>query len=161
MPLLLLRVDDRLIHGQVSVGWAGPLKAELLLVVDDEAAADAFENDLICCACPDTARARVVAVPDGATAIAEAVATMRVIVLVRSLRTVRRLVEAGLKPAELNIGGLHHQPGRRSYLPFVYLDDEDVVDLRWLAARGVRLSAQDLPGNAARDLLPLLDSGGS
>lgn len=161
MPTLLFRVDDRLIHGQVSIGWAGPLKPDLLLVVDDAAAADAFENDLICCACPETTRAEVVDVAGGPARIARAAAEGRLIVLLREIGTARRLVEAGVALEELNIGGVHHRPGRRAYLPFVYLNDADVEELRWLHAHGVRLSAQDLPGNRATDLVPLLDSGGS
>lgn len=161
MPLVLFRVDDRLIHGQVSVGWAGPLKPDLLLVVDDEAAADPFESELIRDACPESTRAAVVDVAGGPAQIAAGATAGRLFVLVRNVRTVRRLIEAGVRITELNIGGLHHQPGRRAYLPFVYLNDADVEDLRWLGTRGVHLSAQDLPGNTARDLAPLLDSGGS
>lgn len=161
MPALLYRVDDRLIHGQVSVGWAGPLKPDLLLVVDDVAARDDFEIELICSACPETSRAQVVDVAGAPARIAAAAAAGRLIVLLRDIRTARRLVEAGVALPELNIGGVHHQPGRREFLSFVYLNEAEIEDLRWLHARGVALSAQDLPGNRPRDLAPLLDSGGS
>ena len=162
MELLLFRIDDRLIHGQVSIGWAGPMKPDVLLVVDDEAAADAFEGDLICSACPESTHAEVLRVDDAPAALAGPLfARRRVFLLVRSTRTARRLVAAGVPVPVINIGGLHHHPGSRSILPSVFLDDSEVADLKWLAERGTRLSAQDLPGNKAFDLTPLLDRGGS
>lgn len=160
MELVLFRIDDRLIHGQVSIGWAGPLKPDVLLVVDDEAAGDAFEGDLICSACPDSTHAEVLRVADAPAALAGGrFADQRVFLLVRSTATARRLVEGGLPAPVINVGGLHHHPGSRGYLPYVFLDDAEVGDLKWLAAHGSRLSAQDLPGNKAIDLTPLLDRG--
>lgn len=160
MSVVLVRIDDRLIHGQVVVGWAAHLNPALLLVLDDEVAAETWENELVCSACPDSMRAEVTTVEDGARRLAEEAAAgsagPRTIVLLRGTREARRLVEYGYLPAELNIGGLHHHAGSRSILPYVYVDAREEADLRALAARGVRLSAQDLPGNRARDLLPLL-----
>ncbi|TPW05718.1 MAG: PTS system, mannose-specific IIB component, partial [bacterium] len=66
MTVVLVRIDDRLIHGQVSVGWAGHLKPDLILVLDDDIAADSWENDLVCAACPDSVRARVMRIAEGA-----------------------------------------------------------------------------------------------
>lgn len=159
MSVVLVRVDDRLIHGQVSIGWAAHLKPTLILVLDDEVAGEAWENELICSACPDSMRAEVTTVAEGARRLAADAAeggAARLLVLLRGTADARRLVEAGYVPAELNIGGLHHHPGSRSVLPYVYVDAGEEADLRALAARGVRLSAQDLPGNRAYDLLPLL-----
>lgn len=96
---------------------------------------------------------------DAPAALAGPFARRRVFLLVRSTRTARRLVQAGVPVPVINIGGLHHHPGSRSILPFVFLDDSEVADLKWLAERGTRLSAQDLPGNKAFDLTPLLDRG--
>ena len=74
----------------------------------------------------------------------------------RSVQSAVRLLEAGYPVAELNVGGLHHHAGSRPILPYVYVDAAEIDALRHLAARGVRLTAQDLPGNKAFDLLPLI-----
>jgi PTS system mannose-specific IIB component/fructoselysine and glucoselysine-specific PTS system IIB component len=55
---------------------------------------------------------------------------------------------------EVNLGGIHHRPGRRQRLPFVYLTDDERSDLAALEARGARVSAQDVPTAAA---VPLRD----
>jgi mannose/fructose/N-acetylgalactosamine-specific phosphotransferase system component IIB len=158
---LLVRIDDRLIHGQVSVGWAGRLKPETIVVLDDEAAGDSWENDLVCSACPDRVRAKVYSVEEGARLLASGGhAGERIIILLRSVGSARRLVEAGFPVPELNIGGLHHHAGSRAYLPYVYLDPSEVEGLKALSASGVRLTAQDLPGNKSFDLSSLLDRSG-
>jgi mannose/fructose/N-acetylgalactosamine-specific phosphotransferase system component IIB len=162
VSLLLVRIDDRLIHGQVSVGWAGQLKPDLILVLDDEVAGDDWENDLVCAACPDSVSARVMTVAGGAAWLAgEEARARRIVVLVRGTKQARALVEAGLALDTVNVGGLHHHAGAASYLPYVFLDDAEVADLKWLAGRGVRLNAQDLPGNKGVDLLPLIAGAGA
>lgn len=160
MDLLLTRIDDRLIHGQVSVGWAGRLNPDCILVLDDEAAADAWENRLVCSACPESVTAEVFAVEDGAARLkAGHHAGDRVILLLRSARDALRLVEAGFAVREINVGGIHHHPGSREYLPYVYLDDREVECLQTLARRGIRVTAQDLPGNRVYGLDELLSRG--
>ena len=52
MPIVLFRVDERLIHGQVVVGWGGPLHADRMVVVDDELAASPWEQELYCLGVP-------------------------------------------------------------------------------------------------------------
>jgi mannose/fructose/N-acetylgalactosamine-specific phosphotransferase system component IIB len=154
---LLVRIDDRLIHGQVSVGWAGRLRPDLIVVLDDEAARDRWENDLVCSACPDSVTAEVHGVEEGARLLLEGRhAGRRILILLRSVRSAVRLVDAGYPVPELNVGGLHHHAGSRPVLPYVYVDADEIGALRGLAARGVRLVAQDLPANRAVDLVPLL-----
>jgi mannose/fructose/N-acetylgalactosamine-specific phosphotransferase system component IIB len=162
VSVVLVRVDDRLIHGQVSIGWAAHLKPALMLVLDDEVAGEDWENELVCAACPESMRAEVTTVAEGARRLAADAAAgggERTLVLLRGTAQALRMVEAGYRPAEINVGGLHHHAGSRSVLPYVYVDADEEADLRALAARGIRLSAQDLPGNRAYDLLPLLGDG--
>jgi mannose/fructose/N-acetylgalactosamine-specific phosphotransferase system component IIB len=158
--LLLTRIDDRLIHGQVSVGWLARLAPDLVLVLDDEVAADPWERDLVCSSCPDTVGVEIHPVEAGGRKLAAGGYDGRkVILLLRSAQSAVRLVDAGCPLREINVGGIHHQPGRRSYLPYVYLDDGDAECLRSLIRRGIRVVAQDLPGNRAVDVGELLERG--
>jgi len=154
---LLVRIDDRLIHGQVSIGWAGRLNPDFIVVLDDEAARDAWENELVCSACPEKVKAEVHPVEEGTRMLLSGGhAGHRIILLLRSVASARRLLDLGFPLSELNIGGLHHHAGSRAFLPYVYLDPAEVEDFRSLATRGVRLVAQDVPGNRSFDLAPLL-----
>lgn len=162
MPLLLARVDDRLVHGQVAHGWGKALRPTLLLIVSDELAADPARGDLYLLAIPEGATGRCISVSQALAPETRAlVERERAIVLFASLEEPLRLVEGSFPLPELNVGGLHHAPGRSAVLPYVFLDEGDRARLRRLDALGVRIAARDLPTNPEHPLEELLRGGAS
>ncbi len=158
MAIVLFRVDERLIHGQVVVGWGTTLHPQLIVVVDDELAGSPWEQELYVLGVPAQMEASFTSVTDAQARLVEweRVPT-RVIVLTRDVRSMRRLLEgAPLRGAEVNIGGLHFAPGRRAVLPYVYLSDDERAEIVRLAEQGVDVSARDLPGARRVDLAHLL-----
>ena len=148
MPLLLARIDDRLIHGQVAHGWGRALHPTLLAIVSNSLRSDPDRADLYLFAVPEGARGRVVSVAEALDpAFRNEVDAERTILLFAGPEDALRLVEGGFALQELNVGGLHHAPGRREALPYVFLDEADRARLRSLERRGVRVYAQDLPSN--------------
>ncbi len=147
MPILLCRVDDRLIHGQVVVGWGAKLGIDYVAVVDDDLSDSEWEQDLYRAGLSDTVEARFLGVQAATVSIPEwSQSEQRGFVLTRDIRTMRLLAEAGaLSDQEVNLGGLHDAPGRRRLLPYLFLADGDVAELRRLQRSGVRVSAQDVP----------------
>lgn len=158
MAIVLFRVDERLIHGQVVVGWGTSLHPQLIVVVDDELAQSSWEQELYCLGLPSGLEARFAAVDEARTALPGwQAAPQRVLVLTRDVRTMRRLFEGtAVDHAEVNIGGIHFAPGRRAVLPYVYLSDDERDELVRLAESGVAISARDLPSSRAVDLAHLL-----
>jgi mannose/fructose/N-acetylgalactosamine-specific phosphotransferase system component IIB len=155
MSWLLQRVDDRLIHGQVVVAWGGSMHPERIWVVDERAAANAWEKDLLASAAPG-AEVRVVTVAAMAAAWAgEDRAPGGAFLLVRDLATALALVEAGANVRRWNLGGLHHSPGKTKVNEYIYLDDRDRARARSLLARGVALEVQDVPGARPEPLTTL------
>jgi mannose/fructose/N-acetylgalactosamine-specific phosphotransferase system component IIB len=153
VPLLLARIDDRLIHGQVVYGWAGALKPTLIAIVSDSLHADPARADLYLIAVPEGARGRVLSVEEALSpSFRQEVDAERTILLFAGPDEVLRLLDGGFPLTELNLGGLHHTPGRREALPYVFLDDQDRERLRAVERRGVRVYAQDLPSNARHAL---------
>ncbi|HET7903360.1 MAG TPA: PTS sugar transporter subunit IIB [Candidatus Eisenbacteria bacterium] len=153
MPVLLARVDDRLIHGQVVHGWGAGLGATLYAIVSDALRADPDHAELYLLAVPDGARGLVVSVAECASAgVREELERERTILLFADLETPLRLAAAGVPIPALNLGGLHHAPGKEAVLAYVFLDAADRERLRALAARGVRVEARDLPGNRSHSL---------
>ena len=161
MPIVLFRVDERLIHGQVVVGWGGPLHADRIVVVDDDIADSPWEQELYCLGVPPEIEASFVGVPDARRLlVAWRGDPRRIVVLVRDLPTVAKLAEDGLlRDEEVNLGGIHHAVGRDRVLPYLYLSPADRVQLRTLRDGGVRLSARDLPGSRRVPLDELLAEG--
>lgn len=158
MPIVLLRVDERLIHGQVVVGWGGPLHADRIVVADDAIAASPWEQELYCLGVPPEMEAAFASVDEARAELAGwRGGTRRVIVLVRDVQTARRLADGGgLQGEEVNLGGIHDGEGRRRVLPYLHLGPGDDDDLRAIAATGARVSARDLPATSRVALDQLL-----
>lgn len=147
MSVVLFRVDERLIHGQVVVGWGGRLHPDRIVVVDDELARSPWEQELYTMGVP-------AGVAAGFATVEEAVSQLpswleeaeRVVVLTRDISTMNRLAASGLlRDEEVNIGGIHHGPGRRRVLRYVFLSEAEREGLRELADRGARVVARDVP----------------
>ncbi|HEX6941192.1 MAG TPA: PTS sugar transporter subunit IIB [Longimicrobiales bacterium] len=158
MPVLLYRVDERLIHGQVVVGWGARLHPDLIVVVDDELARSEWEQELYGLGLPPEIEARFDDVAEARRHLEEwREGDRRVIVLTRDVHTMVALAQGGLmRGEEVNIGGIHHAPGRRAVLPYVYLREDEERDLAALEAEGVEVSARDLPGSRRVALADLL-----
>lgn len=158
MAIVLFRVDERLIHGQVVVGWGTVLHPQMIVVVDDELARSEWEQELYCFGLPSQLATRFASVDEARAQLPEwRRADTRVIVLTRDITSMRRLVEGGAADgAEVNIGGIHFAPGRRAVLPYVYLSDEEREEMNRLAREGVSVSARDLPSSHRVDLAQLL-----
>jgi len=153
---LLLRIDDRLIHGQVTAGWVEPLGLERIVLVNDAVAADRVEREIYSAAVPAGVELVVLPVADAVTAL-KSLAGKRTMCLVAGAKDALRLVQQGIGVREVNVGGIHGGPGRREFLPYVFLTDEEVAVCRSIAAGGVRLEARMLPGSEAHDLAGLLE----
>lgn len=158
MPIILLRVDERLIHGQVVVGWQGRLHADRIVVVDDSLAESPWEQELYCLGVPPEIEASFVGVEEARRALPRWKAdSRRAIVLLRDIATARRFAEDQLlRGEELNLGGVHHAPHRTRVLPYLFLSDAERLDLQALSADGVQVSARDLPGSRCVPLKELL-----
>ena len=157
MPLLLARIDDRLIHGQVVHGWGGTLRPTWIGIVSDALSQEPARASLYLFAAPEESKAEVISIPEALRASTlQKIRAERSFLLFPSALEPLRLKEGGFPLEEVNVGGLHHAPGKDAVLPYVYLDAADREHLSRLARLGVRLVAQDLPTNPAHRLEALL-----
>ena len=146
MSLALFRIDDRLIHGQVVVGWGQPLNASFIVLVDDEVSSSDWEQDLYRMGVPPQIEVIFASVDQAAEQLSTWEADERVgILLVGDIDTAVALAQRAPQVRSFNVGGVHHRAGRRERLRFVYLTDDEAAKLRQLAAGGVEVTAQDVP----------------
>jgi mannose/fructose/N-acetylgalactosamine-specific phosphotransferase system component IIB len=159
VPIVLFRVDERLIHGQVVVGWGERLHMERIVVVDDDLSSSAWEQELYCLGVPPAIEAVFTTVNDCRRDLATWRSDpRRIIVLVRDLETLQRIAEGDvLANEEVNLGGIHFAPGRERVLPYLFLNPEERSALKRLGESGVQLTARDLPGSRAVPLEDLLE----
>ncbi len=147
MGIELFRIDDRLIHGQVVIGWGRPLGINLIILVDDQVAASDWEQELYRMAVDPDIEVRFVTVAQAAAHLREWQDNgKRGLVLTGDLESMAALHAANPEIIHrINLGGIHHRPGRRERLPFVYLTDQELRTLTSLEAGGAIITAQDVP----------------
>jgi PTS system mannose-specific IIB component/fructoselysine and glucoselysine-specific PTS system IIB component len=135
MPIVLFRVDERLIHGQV--------------VVDDALAASPWEQELYCLGLPPEIEASFLTLEQARGALPGwKQDTRRTVVLVRDVDTAGRMAAEGLLTGEeVNLGGIHHAEGRRQVLPYLHLRPAEQAELEQIAALGASVAARDLPAS--------------
>ena len=157
MPLSLIRIDDRLIHGQVVLGWSRVLKPDRIVVANDRIAKSAWERKFYTASVPAPIKVSFLTVDETAVELLNNLyRNESVLMLFESVEDLYALVEKGIRLDEINIGGLHHRQGAEELLPYVFLTEEDRRLLRELVKRGIRLLAQDVPGSEARVINPLI-----
>lgn len=158
MGVTLLRVDDRLIHGQVVEGWVPYLKIDLVVVVSDAAAADEIQTALMKMALPSSVGLLVLSVAEAAESLrSPQLAARSALVLVPGPAEALALVDKGLVVDRINVGGLHYTVGKVQLGRALFLDEKDRLALRALAAKGIRLEGRALPADAEEDLTAALE----
>jgi PTS system mannose-specific IIB component len=146
-----VRIDDRLIHGQVTVGWWQHLRYEEIWVVDDVVRQDPFLWDALRLAAPAGVEVQVMGVAEAVSVLSGEWAdrairrTDAVLMLLREPESVVDLVEGGVSLARVNVGNLSSRPGSRRAIKNVSLTDASVVALDALAGRGIEVFFQLSP----------------
>ena len=146
MSVVLYRIDDRLIHGQVVVGWGQRLGIGFVVLVDDSVRANVWEQELYRMGVPGAMDVVFATVAEAASHAAEWERDARKgIVLTGDLATMAALCAAVPAVRKVNVGGIHARDGRTERLRYVFLSDEEAAQLKALAEGGVEVTAQDLP----------------
>lgn len=160
MPIELYRIDDRLIHGQVVVGWGQPLDLGFIVLVDDEVATSDWEQELYRMGVPPDMEVYFDSVEGAARRLEEYRGDQRPgILLTGDIATMSRLIDADGDIRAVNLGGIHHRAGRTQRLRYVFLAPDEEAALRTLADRGIAVSAQDVPAARPVALDELLEGG--
>src|SRR6185312_9991119 len=158
MPIALYRIDDRLIHGQVVVGWGQPLSLGFIVLVDDVVAESDWEQELYRLGVPPSMDVYFVSTSEAARELAKYAADRRTgMVLTGTIATMLTLARTAVRPVTaVNVGGIHHREDRTQKLRYVFLNKAEEQALRDLVELGVVVTAQDVPSATAHSLEDLL-----
>ncbi|NQS99268.1 MAG: PTS sugar transporter subunit IIB [candidate division Zixibacteria bacterium] len=144
---LIIRIDDRLIHGQVIVGWGDKLSLYRIILANDEAADDESLSDLYKSLMPPEIDGYVFSLSDAVKFLKHNPSDGRTMLVVGNPKDALTLMKSGLKTDRIIIGGLHHRNGAQKILSYLFLDDERRDELMKLMKMKIPLICQDLPGN--------------
>jgi len=157
MAFVLVRVDDRLIHGQVTVAWGAALAPEHIVLVNDEVADCDWRCDLYTDTDAMGVRVSIVTLDGFGDGLRDDTwHGERAFLIVESPSDLLALIKGGLDVPDANIGGMHYADGKRELLPYLYVDEEDVAAMREIMAGGTKLEARDVPQAQSQDLAVLL-----
>ena len=149
MPLVLARIDCRLIHGQVVETWVPHTAADSLIVANDDLAGNTFLRSVMELAVPPAVRVRFCRLDEAIRVLAEADRNgERSILLVASAADAVNLRKAGAAFDLLNIGNLHFSEGKVEISPSVFFAPEDFEALGWLRSHGLQVLVQGTPFEA-------------
>ncbi len=157
MAVELVRIDDRLVHGQIVEGWVRHLRPTQVTVVSDFLVDNSARRTVMELALPSQVKLEVLSVAQIAERgdLSQA-GTEDEIVLFASPADVLRAVNQGLQFTNLNLGGVHHFSGNRKLTPNISLTREDINDLKQLLALGIAIKIRALPRDTGIDLKELL-----
>ncbi|HAT1644563.1 TPA: PTS sugar transporter subunit IIB [Raoultella planticola] len=159
----LIRIDDRLIHGQVAVVWTKHLGVNRILVANDQIVNNEVQKMSLRMAAPDTAKCGIMAVKDAGDVLNDPRAeSMKIMVIVNNAADARRLVEQVPAIKTLNVanyGRITENLAAKTRLSdTVYVTPEDAADFRAIAGRGINVEYQVLPSHPVKNLIDMLDN---
>lgn len=147
----LVRIDDRLIHGQVIAVWCKHRRFTRIVIVDDGVAADPFMQEVLSLAAPPDLQVDVLSVEEGVSTLSQDTPDRgTTMVLLKSPQVAKRLYDGGLKYSALNIGGIGSAPGRKNIFKNIAVSEEESTILKYLMDKGVEITLLTVPGEKSK-----------
>ncbi len=156
--IVLTRIDDRLLHGQVAFAWTRASGATRIVVADDEIIHDQLQKLTLELATPPGVKLSLLTVAQAATELEGSFAADRVLVVARTPQVVLTLLRSVKEIRSVNIGGMRHSPGKQLIAKAVAVNQDDLTAFREMANAGVRLEVSQLPSDSKVPLETLLKS---
>lgn len=158
MGFALVRIDDRLIHGQVMAVWAKALGAKRIVIVDDQVSQDPFLQKVMRLAAPPQIKVDICSISQ-AREVLTGHDEASTIVLLKTPQTALSLFENGVRFNSLNVGGIGAGPGRKPAYRNISLSSDEFSALEKLVSSGVQVVFKIVPddrGMTLADLEPKL-----
>jgi len=153
----LVRIDDRLIHGQVIAVWCRHRKFTRIVIVDDKVAADPFMQEVLKLAAPPGLQVDVFSIEAGSRELKQDRPDRgTTMVLLKTPLAAQKLYDSGVHYRELNIGGIGNAPGRRNVFKNIALSEEEIATLKQLMAQGVDITLLTVPGERSKKFSDLV-----
>lgn len=161
MSIVLARIDNRLIHGQVLEAWVPSINANCIVVANDQVAALTFQRVLMEAAVPRGIRVEINTVEGTVQVLrSEEMQGRRVLLLFASSEDALRAHRMGIDFAELNLGNMHGGEGKMRLSCTIALDPGDVANLNSLEEEGVRIVSQCIPTDRQMEWRRLIREAG-
>lgn len=145
----VIRIDDRLLHGQVAFSWKAKLDFDAIVIVSDDAANDSMRKQIMKMCCPEGVKLAVRTVEDASALLMNPrLESMKVFVVCPDPDTAKRLLERIPDRPIVNLGGMAADGGKVQFSRMVFVNEADLAALDDLDAEGVEIEIQEVPSTA-------------
>lgn len=152
-----VRIDSRLIHGQVAVVWSHFLQVTRIMVIDDEIAVDDMQKSLLRMVAPAEVRTSIISKETAANNIkAGKYEGQRVMILVKSPETIQYLMDQGIRVPSFNVGNMATREGTKQITKSISITPEEEKIFRELLTKGVEITVQMVPNDSVKYLKDIL-----
>lgn len=151
--ILLTRIDNRLVHGQVGMTWTNNLGANLVIVANDEVSKDEVQQNLMDMALPESAESRFFTLEKVMKIIDKAAPRQKILLVVRTPQDALKLVEGGVPIKKINVGNMHYSEGKKQISSTVSVDDKDIETFKKLDEHGIELEVKGVPSDKGFNLM--------
>lgn len=157
MEIVNIRIDDRLIHGQVAAVWSLVTQATRIMVVDNDVIHDTVNKEALKMACPQRCKLSILSTTKAAeNLVAKKYEGERVFIVVKNPKTLCDMYDAGFRFDSVNVGNMGGKTNTKMVKKAVSVSDEDIENFHYLADKGIKVTAQMVPNDEPLDLMSLI-----
>lgn len=158
MPIELVRIDDRLVNGQIVQGWLKVININKIVVVSDAVAADRIQQMLLAIAVPSNVELEIKTVKAASQdCLSGKYEKSKTMLLFSNPSDVLEVIESGADIKSVNVGGMHFSSGKKQLLCNLSVDDKDAQALIKIHRRGIETEGRVLPADERVDVFPILE----
>ena len=154
--VVLVRIDERLIHGQIMTSWIQLCNADTILIIDDESATNAFLKRILVAAAPKSLDLLIHTTKDAIEYLLDENDGKKVLVLAKTPEPLLEAIESGVKFKEINIGNMGGSAGRHRFLKNINASDSEIETIKAIINSGTEVYAQMVPSDSRVDVKSLL-----
>ncbi len=162
MPLVLVRIDDRLVHGQVVVGWGLLLKPGRIILCSDTIATSSWEKEIYMGAeamAPYPLSISVLTTEETLLFLNDKEnEPEKIILLVETPLDILELIKRGVTVEKVNVGGMHYRQGKRRLAPYIFVDDRDIELFKEISQMEIELEGREVPTGKRIDIIKAIES---
>jgi PTS system mannose-specific IIB component len=160
LPIVLTRIDDRLVHGQVTVGWTRAYNINIIVVVDDEIATDPIQRSILQMTAPPGIKVTALTVDEFIDRYKKAhYDKARTMLIFTNPSGIVKVVESGVTISSVNAGGMRFSPGKNRISKAISVDEENIQNFRKLLEMNIEVECRMMPSEPKVKIESLLSKG--
>lgn len=155
--VVLARIDDRLIHGQVVTGWLKVTNGNKIYIVDDRLKEDAMMQMVLKTAAPAGTKVFIQSVEESIAALKKPEKpNERIVILTKTPQVFERMIEAEVRFPKIILGGMGLTSGRQRFYKNVAASEEELECMRRIIANGTEIFYQLVPDEPSKNIKQIL-----